>query len=47
MLRLGLWLIGRCTVEIFADGKSLGRRRIVDVEPRLARFDDEEVMRQP
>ena len=30
--RLGAWFLGLATVEIFADGKSLGRRRIVDVE---------------
>jgi len=30
-LRLGLRLINLCTVEVFADGRSLGRRRILDV----------------
>ncbi len=30
MLRIGLWFIGRCTVEVFADGKSVGKRRLVD-----------------
>ncbi len=29
-LRLALWLLNFATVEVFADGKSLGRRRILE-----------------
>jgi len=30
-LRLALRLLNLCTVEVFADGRSLGRRRVLDV----------------
>lgn len=30
-LRLGLWILNLCTVEVLADGRSLGRRRLLDV----------------
>lgn len=32
MLRLGIWLARKCYVEVFADGKSLGRRTVIEVE---------------
>jgi hypothetical protein len=30
-LRVGLWFLKLCTVEVLADGRSLGRRRVLDV----------------
>ncbi len=40
-MRLGIWLLSLCTVEVFADSKSLGRKRAITGDALLRAFLEE------